>query len=38
MTTLDFPSSPYIGQEYSANGSRWVWDETETAWVEVLQK
>jgi hypothetical protein len=26
MASLDFPSSPTIGQQYSANGSTWTWD------------
>ena len=31
MAALDFPSSPTIGQVYTANGKSWQWDGT--AWV-----
>jgi hypothetical protein len=26
MAALDFPDSPSIGQSFTANGRRWVWD------------
>ena len=26
MATLNFPSSPSINQQYTANGSTWTWD------------
>jgi len=26
MAALDFPSSPSIGQVYTANGKSWLWD------------
>lgn len=28
MAALDFPSSPTVGQTYTANGSTWTWDGT----------
>ena len=31
MTTLDFPSSPTIGQTYTANNLTWQWDGTSWA-------
>jgi len=31
MAALDFPSSPTIGQVYTANGKSWQWDGT--AWI-----
>jgi hypothetical protein len=31
MAALDFPTSPTIGQVYSANGGSWIWDGT--VWV-----
>ena len=26
MATLNFPSSPTLNQQYTANGSTWTWD------------
>lgn len=26
MAALDFPTSPSVGQAYTANGSTWVWN------------
>jgi hypothetical protein len=28
MTTLNFPASPALNQQYTANGSTWTWDGT----------
>jgi len=28
MAALDFPNSPSVDDEYSANGYTWVWDGT----------
>jgi hypothetical protein len=34
MAALDFPSSPTIGQTYTANGNSWQWDGS--SWNAIL--
>jgi hypothetical protein len=36
MAALDFPTSPTIGQTYTANGGTWVWDGTVWSSANVL--
>ena len=32
MAAIDFPNNPVDGQEFSAGGRIWIWNEADTVW------